>query len=106
MTAASRRQKLEAMLQTDPTDRMLRYMLAMELEKEGQHDRSLELFDGLMADSPPYVPAFVMAGQQLNRLGRTAEARRCFTAGIAQAQLQGDAHAAGEMQQFLMELPG
>jgi cytochrome c-type biogenesis protein CcmH/NrfG len=100
----TRREKLEAMLAADPADQMLRYMLAMELDKEDAHDRSLELFGGLMSDNTPHVPAFLMAGQTLARLGRTEEARTTYEAGIAQAKLQGNEHAAGEMGQFLLEL--
>ena len=53
MTA--RREKLEAMLVDDAQDAMLRYMLALEWEKEGEHQRSLEIFDGLMSDDPAYL---------------------------------------------------
>ena len=106
MSVSSRRQKLEAMLEADPADQMLRYMLALELEKTSEHDRSLELLQGLMTAETPYVPAFLMAGQQLTKIGRHDEARRCFEAGIQNAQQQGNAHAAGEMQQFLLNLPG
>lgn len=100
----SRREKLEAMLALDADDQMLRYMLALELEKEDAQDRSLELFNGLMADSKPHVPSFLMAGQLLARLGRTDDARTTYKAGIAQANRQGDDHAAGEMGQFMQEL--
>jgi tetratricopeptide (TPR) repeat protein len=106
MSVSSRRQKLEAMLAADPADQMLRYMLALELEKTSEHDRSLELLQGLMTGETPYVPAFLMAGQQLTKIGRHDEARQCFEAGIQNAQQQGNAHAAGEMQQFLLNLPG
>ncbi len=104
MTAKSRREKLEAMLVSDPSDQMLRYMLAMELDKEGQSDRSLEYMRGLMSDTSPYVPAFLMAGQQLTRLGQIDDARSCYRAGIQQARSQGNDHAAGEMAQFLSDL--
>ncbi|MEQ9410393.1 MAG: hypothetical protein RIK87_21845 [Fuerstiella sp.] len=100
----SRKEKLEAMLAAEPTDQMLRYMLALEVEKESAHDRSLELLQGLMADPTPYVPAFLMAGQQLTRLGRTEEAGSVYASGIAEARRQGDEHAAGEMSQFKAEL--
>ena len=83
---------------------MLRYMLAMELEKDGSDDRSLEFFRGLMNDSTPYVPAFLMAGQQLARTGNTEEARATYRAGIEQAQQQNNSHAAGEMAGFLAAL--
>ena len=101
---STRREKLEAMLANDPADQMLRYMLAMELQKEDAHDRSLELFDGLMNDDTPHVASFLMAGQQLAQLGRIDEARATYQKGIEQANLQGDDHPAGEMGQFMMEL--
>ena len=99
-----RRQKIEALLADDPTDTFLRYSLALELEKEANHDRSLELLRELASGSPPYVPAFFMAGQQLARLGRIDESRAILRDGIEQARLAGDAHAAGEMSEFLARL--
>ncbi len=101
---ASRREKLETMLADDPRDQTLRYMLAMELEKEAEHDRSLDLLQQLMDDEAPYVAAFLMAGQQLARLQRTDEAAGVYRSGIQQAQQQSDDHAADEMSQFLTEL--
>lgn len=98
---ASRREKLEAMLEGSPADQMLRYMLALELEKEGEGGRSLQLFSSLMNEAVPYVPAFLMAGQQLARLGRIEDAKVCYTDGIQHAQAQNNSHAAGEMSGFL-----
>jgi hypothetical protein len=100
----SRREKIEAMLADEPGDVFLRYSLAMELDKEGDHQRSLATFGELTRDVPPYVPAFFMAGQQLVRLGRTAEARTILRAGIEAARTQNDLHAAGEMSEFLASL--
>jgi hypothetical protein len=100
----SRRDKIEAMLVDDPGDTFLRYSLAMELDKEGAHDASLGKFGELTRDDPPYVPAFFMAGQQLVRLGRVDEARTILRDGIVAANAQGDAHAAGEMTEFLASL--
>src|SRR6201995_1365526 len=97
----SRRQKIEAMLVDDPADVFLRYSLAMELDKEGEHDASLKKFAELQADDPPYVPAFFMSAQQLVRLNRIDEAQLILRSGIDTAAKQGDAHAAGEMTDFL-----
>lgn len=101
---SSRREKIEAMLADDPDDTFLRYSLAMELDKEGDNDRSLELLGQLRQDAPPYIPAFFMAGQQLTRLQRVDEARAVLRDGIEQARTQNDAHAAGEMSEFLASL--
>lgn len=92
------------MLADDPRDTFLRYSLAMELDKEGNHERSLETLRGLMAETPPYVPAFFMSAQQLARLARIDDARTVLREGIEQARQQGNAHAAGEMSEFLASL--
>src|SRR5690349_16531801 len=99
--AESRRSKIEAMLAADPTDQFLRYSLAMELDKEGDHDRSLTGLAELQRDTAPYVPAFFMAAQQLAKLDRIEEARETLRRGIDEARVQGNAHAAGEMSEFL-----
>ena len=100
----TRREKIEAMLLDEPDDTFLRYSLAMELDKEGANDSSLEKLAELTRDQPPYVPAFFMAGQQLARLNRVSEARRYLRDGVEAARQQNDAHAAGEMSEFLSSL--
>ena len=100
----SRREKIEAMLADDPGDTFLRYSLAMELDKEGEHEVSLAKFAELTRDAPPYVPAFFMAAQQLARLNRADEARAILRNGIAAANVQNNHHAAGEMTEFLASL--
>jgi len=104
VTESSRREKIQAMLVDDPTDVFLRYSLALELEKEGEHEPSLEMLAELARDSSPYVPAFFMAAQQLVKLARVDEARDYLRDGIEEARSQGDDHAAGEMSEFLTSL--
>ena len=103
---SSRREKIEAMLSDEPDDVFLRYSLAMEFDKEGEHEASLTRFDELIAGDPPYVPAFFMSAQQLARLDRIEDARAKLRAGIDQARSQGDQHAAGEMSEMLASLGG
>jgi len=100
----SRREQLESMLADSPSDTFLRYALAMELASEEAHEHSLEIHRHLMDDDPPYVPSFFMSGQQLVKLDRIEEAQEILAAGIAQARIQGDSHAAAEMSEFLESL--
>ena len=100
----SRREKIEAMLADEPGDVFLRYSLAMELSKEGDHAQGLKLLDELASEDPPYVPAFFMSAQQLVQLQRVDEAREFLRTGIEEARRQGDSHAAGEMSEFLAAL--
>jgi Tfp pilus assembly protein PilF len=97
----SRRETFEAMLAEMPDDAELRYFLAMEYLIAGDTDAALRHFQEVMTKSPDYVPAYVQAGQLYNRLGREAEARTTYQAGIAVARQKGDHHAAGEMEGFL-----
>jgi predicted Zn-dependent protease len=104
MTAPSRRQKIEAMLVDEPNDPFLRYCLANELQKDGEHEPALELLRGLMQESPPHVASFFRAGQMLAGLNRVDEARAALRTGIEVARSEGNAHAAGEMSEFLASL--
>jgi hypothetical protein len=92
------------MLADDPADEFLRYSLAMELDKEGEHERSLAEFERLVSGERPYVPAYFMAAQQLARLGRLPAARAKLRDGIEVARATGNAHAAAEMSEFLASL--
>lgn len=100
----TRRERLEAMLAEQPSDSFLRYGLAIERAKAGEHDQALVDLRQLMHDSQPYVPAFFRAGQLLCELDRIDEARLILREGIDQARRQGDTHAAGEMSELLVSL--
>src|SRR5262245_66321944 len=102
--SASRRARIEDLLAAEPGDQFLRYSLALELEKEGDHERSLSNLASLQNDAAPYVPAFFMAAQQLVKLDRVAEARDALRRGVEEARRQGNSHAAGEMSEFLATL--
>lgn len=95
--------QIEELLADDPADPFLRYALAMEHVSAGDDVGGADHLLRLAADSP-YVPAFLQAGQVLNRLGRVAEASEVLNRGIAAARQQGDAHAEGEMAGLLATL--
>jgi tetratricopeptide (TPR) repeat protein len=102
--SGSRREKIEAMLKDDPQDVFLRYSLALELESAGEWEAGLEILEQLARESPPYVPAFHMAGQHLVKHGRIDDARRALREGIEVARAAGEAHAAAEMAELLTSL--
>ncbi len=100
----TRREKIEAMLADNPADTFLRDSLCWSARRKGIMRRSLAGLAGLTRDQPPYVPAFFMAAQQLVKLSRIEEARTFLRDGIEAARGQGNAHAAGEMAEFLTSL--
>jgi len=99
-TRTPRMDQLEAMIADDPADPELRYFLAMEYASAGDEPTAAEHFLRLTADST-YVPAFLQAGQILNRISRIDEACAALRKGIAIARQKGDTHAEGEMAGLL-----
>jgi predicted Zn-dependent protease len=92
--------QLEALLADDPVDPFLRYGVAMEHASAGDEATAADQLLKLINDSP-YVPAFLMAGQILNRLNRVDEAIAVLRRGVAAAKVEGNAHAEGEMAGLL-----
>lgn len=92
------------MLEATPKDTFLRYALAMEYRSLGEPEPAAENFLQLIGQQPPHVPSFFMYSQLLVETGEIEQARGILRDGIEQARAQGDAHAAGEMSQFLADL--
>lgn len=103
MARTPRMEQIEALLAEDPDDAFLRYGLAMEHMGQGDDETAVAVLRELIARTAeaPYVPAFLMAGQALIRLGREADAAAVLRHGIDAARRAGDTHALGEMQGFL-----
>lgn len=104
MSSKSRKERIQEMLEQDPNDTELLYMLAMEHIGEGDDAGAVRCFGKILASSPNYPPAYHQAGRTLARLGKTDEARAVLLQGIQIASRQGDSHAAGEMQGLLETL--
>jgi predicted Zn-dependent protease len=100
MAQTPRMAQIEALLAENPDDVMLRYMLGMEYVSAGNDAQAIRVFQELLAKNP-YIPAYHMAAQALNRLGRDDEACEILRQGIAAAKAAGDWHAAGEMDGLL-----
>lgn len=101
MAATPRMVQLEALLRDDPADPFLRYGIALEHASSGDDPAAAAALASLVTDSPDYVPAYLMAGQILARLGRESEAVATLRSGVAAAQAAGNTHAAGEMVALL-----
>jgi len=100
----TRREKIEALLASEPQDPFLRYGLAVEYDNEDRSEDALRVFAGLTADAPPHVASFFRGAQLLVRLDRIDDARDWLRRGIDAARRQGEAHAAGEMGELLASL--
>ena len=89
---------LERFVAERPSDPFPHYGLAMELRKRGRHADARAAFDALLARHPAYIPAYLMAGNNLVELGDRPAAAALYDRGIAAAAAAGDDHALGELQ--------
>ena len=104
MSAKTRKQNILDMLQDEPNDAELRYMLAMECASEGNDAEAVGRFEELIAVAPNYAPGYHMGARALVRLDRIADAKALLQRGIPAALAQRNEHAAGEMQELLASL--
>jgi Tfp pilus assembly protein PilF len=104
MPETERMQQIRALLAEDPADPFLRYGLAMEYAGQGDDRTAAGHFRDLIGASPDYVPAYLMLGQTLVRLGDDDEAKDTLRRGIAAAARTRNEHALGEMQVLLESL--
>jgi len=98
------REQLEQLLEVDPTDVFLLYAVAMACASEGDTDQAILKLAELVQEHPDYVPAWFQRGQLLAGVNRNAEAREVILEGVGVARRVGDAHAEGEMTEFLESL--
>ncbi len=99
-----RLEQLLELLKGEPGDAFLRYGVAMEYAKLGEHEKALGEFNELLKRAPEYVAGYFMAGRTCEQKGDVEEAKRFYREGIAMARRVGDEHAAGEMGSALMML--
>lgn len=104
MAEMSRVEMLTQFLRENPNDSFARYGLAMEYSKSGDAERALQEFGKLLEVNPDYTAGYFMAAQTLAKQGRSEEARKMLTDGIASAARTGNEHAKSEMQAMLEEL--
>ena len=95
---------LEKITSEGSTDPFAWYGLAMEYRNLERHEDALRTFESLRAKNPDYVAMYLMCGQMLVKVGRPADARAWYDAGIAEAKKKRDSHALGELESALAEL--
>jgi len=90
-------EQLERLEASDPNDPFIAYALALELAKQGEHDRALEAFDRCLALDADYLYAYFHKARSLEALGRVPDATALLEAGAARARKIGDAKALAEI---------
>jgi Tfp pilus assembly protein PilF len=102
---STRIEALRSILATSPDDCFVRYGLAQEHVKAGDDAAALDEFARILEIDSSYQAAYYHAGKAYQRLGRVDEARAIFQRGVEASIANGNAHARGELEAALSELP-
>lgn len=101
MKSMGRLEDLQRLLEQDPANTRLQYMLAMEYLSQSRPAEAVEALRSLLDREPGYVPAYYQAGRACEQAGDFDAARDFYRRGIDAARRAGDAHAASELQAAL-----
>lgn len=100
----SRLESLQSLIEQNPADGRIRFMLAMELLGSAQPAAALSAFNALIALDANYVAAYFQAGRAAESQGDTAVARTYYERGVEAATRVGDRHAISEIGDALAML--
>ncbi len=101
MKSMGRLEDLQRLLEQDPANTRLQYMLAMEYLSQGRPAEAAGALRALLDRDPAYVPAYYQAGRACEEAEDPDAARDFYRRGIEAARRAGDANAAGELQAAL-----
>jgi tetratricopeptide (TPR) repeat protein len=90
--------QIRSLLEQDPTNSRIQFMLCMEHVSAGAWAEARAEFDRLIGRDPDYVAAYFQAGRTCEELGDVPAARQCYQQGIEAAHRKGDAHSLSELQ--------
>ncbi len=99
--ANDRLDALNAMLQQDPKNTLVRYGLAMEYLNTGQLETAVAEFRKLIDLKPEYAGAYYHGGRTFEKLDRLDDAREIYREGIEVTTRTGDAHTRSELEAAL-----
>lgn len=100
----SRIDTIKGLLEQDPGNSRMRYMLAMETANSGDLAGAVRIYEELLSADPNYNAAYFHGGQALEKLGRIDEARAIYERGIDATSHNGDGHTRSELMGALNSL--
>ncbi len=99
--ATDRMQKLQTMLERDPSDSFLLYAIALEHKKTNDHAEAQRWFGRVIEKDPGYCVAYHQSALTYEAAGDLEAAKNTYRKGIAAAEKKGEHHAAEEMRAAL-----
>jgi len=100
----SRISNLANQIRKSPDDSFLKFVLALELLKNGEQNKALRLFKNIRESDPEYVGVYYHLGKLYEELDQNNFAVNTYKHGISIAEQKSDQHAKSELQGALMNL--
>ncbi len=97
-------ERLKELLKQSPHDGFIRFALAKEFEKLGDHSKAIDLLDNLIKELPDYVGAYYHLAELLKGEERLEEALAVYDKGMEISQKLGEQHAYSELQNAKLNL--
>ena len=97
----SRLEAIRALVEQDPANSRIRFMLSMEYLGAAEWRQAAGELTELIRRDPDYVAAYFQAGRASEQLGDEDAARGFYRQGIAAASRLGDGHTRSELQAAL-----
>ncbi len=102
--AAGRLEQLHKLHKADPQDPFCTYGIALEHSKAEEFDTAIEWLDKTIALDADYFYAYFQKAKAYMEKGDDDQAKAVLETGIQRANAKGDAHAASEMQDLMMDI--
>lgn len=93
-----RLEQLLTFLADGSKDPFIKYAIATEYAKIGDHENALKYYQDLVSNEPMYLGTYYHLGRLLEELGRTDEAVEIYEKGMMVATKVGDMHALSELR--------
>lgn len=100
----SRIERIRQMIEKSPGDADLRYMLAQEHAKAGDHAAAIAAYDACLAADAGYLYAYFHKAASQQSLADLPGARATLEAGVQRARTARDQKALSELSAFLASL--
>ncbi|MEM9065135.1 MAG: tetratricopeptide repeat protein [Planctomycetota bacterium] len=96
--------QIRSMLESDPDDAFLRYALAQELAKAGEHDEAIAEYDRVIAIDAHEHYAYFHKARSLEACGEIEQAIATLEAGLNIATADAEQKAASEIAGYINQL--
>ena len=96
--------KLASQVRANPNDSFSKFALALELLKENEMDKALQLFRNIRQNDPNYVGVYYHLAKLYVELGENNLALQTYKEGITIAEARADHHSKSELSGALMNL--